>query len=380
MAMKKVFTISLMLIATHFAIEVYGAMDNQSNVVINEIAWMGSAASASDEWIELKNTTNESINLSGWTLQSVDGNINIGLAGIIGPQGLYLLERTDNNSVPEIEAGAIYKGVLNNTGGHLQLYDSENNSIDQVNFSSTWPAGNAATHQTMEKINGTWYTSQKAGGTPGKQNSFGVAVAVTAPTPKVISGIIINEVLPNPKTADQTDEWIELYNTNDVSVAISGWKLQDTGGASTTYTIPKNTFMAAHGYVVLKRPVTKITLNNDVDGLRLLSPSGTVVDTMEYTKTVTDQSYNKTPLDWQWSATPTPGKTNNISMPDGEAYDLNNQTAALSKIKKTDTYGSALSKSKNATSHPMWLFIIALAITLVCATTILLLKFKMLKK
>ena len=46
-AMKKVFTISLMLIATHFAIEVYGAMDNQSNVVINEIAWMGSAASAS---------------------------------------------------------------------------------------------------------------------------------------------------------------------------------------------------------------------------------------------------------------------------------------------------------------------------------------------
>ena len=72
MAMKKVFTISLMLIATHFAIEVYGAMDNQSNVVINEIAWMGSAASASDEWIELKNTTNESINLSGWTLQSVD--------------------------------------------------------------------------------------------------------------------------------------------------------------------------------------------------------------------------------------------------------------------------------------------------------------------
>ncbi|MCD6334669.1 MAG: lamin tail domain-containing protein, partial [Candidatus Latescibacteria bacterium] len=37
------------------------------DVVINELMWMGSTASSADEWIELRNTTDSEILLSGWT-------------------------------------------------------------------------------------------------------------------------------------------------------------------------------------------------------------------------------------------------------------------------------------------------------------------------
>ncbi|NCP04703.1 MAG: lamin tail domain-containing protein, partial [Deltaproteobacteria bacterium] len=39
-------------------------------VVITEVAWMGTSASSSDEWIELYNTTNARVNLDGWRLRS----------------------------------------------------------------------------------------------------------------------------------------------------------------------------------------------------------------------------------------------------------------------------------------------------------------------
>ena len=53
------------------------------SVVINEIAWAGTVASSSDEWMELYNPTSSGINLNGWLLKSDDGNININLNGTI---------------------------------------------------------------------------------------------------------------------------------------------------------------------------------------------------------------------------------------------------------------------------------------------------------
>ncbi len=45
----------------------------QAQVVINEVAWMGTTTSTSDEWIELHNTSAASVDATGWTLESTDG-------------------------------------------------------------------------------------------------------------------------------------------------------------------------------------------------------------------------------------------------------------------------------------------------------------------
>jgi len=43
-------------------------------VVISELMWSGSSASSADEWIELYNRSDSTIDLSGWTITRQDGD------------------------------------------------------------------------------------------------------------------------------------------------------------------------------------------------------------------------------------------------------------------------------------------------------------------
>lgn len=144
------------------------------NVFINEIAWMGTKTSANDEWIELRNNTNLPINLDGWILKAINGTPKIQLTRNVLVNGFYLLERSDDNTTPDITADQIYTGALNNKGERLELFDNAGNLIDAVDGSLGWPAGNNSTKQTMEKTDaGSWQTSQNPGGTPRAENSQG---------------------------------------------------------------------------------------------------------------------------------------------------------------------------------------------------------------
>ena len=42
------------------------------DVVINEVAWGGTHASAADEWIELYNNTTDTIPLNGWMITATN--------------------------------------------------------------------------------------------------------------------------------------------------------------------------------------------------------------------------------------------------------------------------------------------------------------------
>lgn len=151
----------------------------KKEVQINEIAWMGTQKSANDEWIELYNNANYGINLDGWSLKAPN-SINISLTGIIPAKGFYLLERTDDQTVPEVVADIIYKGALSNKGQKISLYDSNHSLIDEADCSSGWFWGDNATKQTMERVGfgkngsfaGSWQTSAIAGGTAKKDNSI----------------------------------------------------------------------------------------------------------------------------------------------------------------------------------------------------------------
>jgi hypothetical protein len=43
-------------------------------VVINELLWMGSSTSSADEWIELRNLTDQAVDLSNWTKKMITLN------------------------------------------------------------------------------------------------------------------------------------------------------------------------------------------------------------------------------------------------------------------------------------------------------------------
>jgi hypothetical protein len=148
--------------------------NNYSDVVFNEIAWMGNQESSSKEWLELYNNTGSLITLDNWKIIAADGIPNIILKGSVPSHDFYLLERTSDQTLPGILADQIYTGALENSGENLKLIDQDNNLIDEIIAASGWPGGDNSTKQTMEAQgeNRTWQTSQNPGGTPKAENSL----------------------------------------------------------------------------------------------------------------------------------------------------------------------------------------------------------------
>jgi len=153
-----------------------------ASVVVNEISWMGTQKSPNDEWLELYNNANYGINLNGWSLKAKD-SLAIQLEGAIPAKGFYLLERTDDETLPSIKADQIFKGSLNNKGLELSLYDKNGVLMDKVDCSAGWFGGDNGTKQTMERTDPVkeggsaenWQTSLPEGGTPKEKNSLGAA-------------------------------------------------------------------------------------------------------------------------------------------------------------------------------------------------------------
>jgi hypothetical protein len=132
-------------------------------VLINEIAWMGTKASSSDEWIELYNPGEEPVNLTGWSLS---GGINVSFSLLssvtptIEPLGYFLMERTDDTTISDIKADKIYTGALNDNGEMLELKDNNGNLIDKADFSSGWTMGNKDKKVSIERFDeNSWKTN-----------------------------------------------------------------------------------------------------------------------------------------------------------------------------------------------------------------------------
>ena len=310
------------LIVSLFFLEPRALATDPPDITINEIAWMGTLASPNKEWMELYNNTDFKINLDGWLLKAADDTPKINLSGEIQPKDFYLLERTDDDAFPEVAADKIYTGALENTGEKLELYDNLGDLIDSIDCGSGWLAGDNVTKQTMERVDSkNWQNSQNAGGTPKAKNRITTIVEAefqSSSTPQqgelksvsYPSGVVINEILPSPEGADAENEWIEILNQSNSEIDLANWKIGDTMGAIKIYTLPEGTKISSQGYLVLTRPVSKITLNNDGDGLKLTSPDGKIVDSVEYIKAPKGQSLNRIDSSWIWSDILTPGSLN----------------------------------------------------------------------
>ena len=79
----------------------------------------------------------------------------------------------------------------------------------------------------------------------------GLVAAVAASSAK--ADVIISEIMYNPNSSEMSPilpEWIEIYNTGNTAVDISGWTIRDEDGTSTTV-IPGGSSIAAGEAVVL---------------------------------------------------------------------------------------------------------------------------------
>jgi hypothetical protein len=147
----------LLIAATVLAlVQVHEASAQASvpDVVVSEIAWMGTSGSTSDEWIELYNNTVATITLSGWSLVAGDGSPTIPLSGAIPPGGYFLLERTDDGTLPGVAADLLYTGGLENDGESLTLLDGAV-AVDRVPCDAGWFAGHSDARVPMARVDTT---------------------------------------------------------------------------------------------------------------------------------------------------------------------------------------------------------------------------------
>lgn len=135
-------------------------------VVINEVMWMGSTSSSADEWIELRNTTANPVDLTGWKIENAgESGASITLNGIIPAGGFFFLSNYVSNASAisnAITADQVTTSLslLDGAGEQLTLKDSSNVIIDQTPVS--WPAGIDTTEKkSMERNNDPttgWHT------------------------------------------------------------------------------------------------------------------------------------------------------------------------------------------------------------------------------
>jgi len=132
-------------------------------VRFSEIAWMGNASSSANEWIELTNDASFPVDLSGWSIRSSDGGLRIALRGSIAANGYFLIERTNDNVLPEVAADLVAsfgKGI-SNSGEILQLFDASGALVDTVDGSNQWQSigGNNKTKMTAQRTASGWITA-----------------------------------------------------------------------------------------------------------------------------------------------------------------------------------------------------------------------------
>jgi len=210
---------------------------NPKDVVINELMWMGSSASSRDEWIELRNMTDQEIDLSGWVIENASSNhgtLTIPSKGqhIIPARGYYLISRysiadniggtkkTQLNVIVDWRVQDMADISLSNdykSNGALSLRDKDGTLIDQTPLptDSKWPAGEYnktnniyySMERNLDPGDGTlvssWHTARESvnwdleateKGTPKAENSLPnqPPVAVAGNDQRIILGQVVN--------------------------------------------------------------------------------------------------------------------------------------------------------------------------------------------
>lgn len=210
-----------------FIILLFFPFSVHAQVLFSEIAWMGTHASSYDEWIELRNPRKNSVDLTGWRIESADGSPSINLRGKIPGKNFFLLERTDDTTT-SLPADQIYTGAMGNGGEPLFLKDSSGNIIDQT--PATWIAGDNASKKTMERYDKhTWKTF--SGKTSVAHDANGDPIQGTPKTknsqenfvepPKEASTFWIKITEVSPTKFGEEDEWFEFLVEADGFVDLS---------------------------------------------------------------------------------------------------------------------------------------------------------------
>ena len=226
-----------------------------SRLALTEIMYhppnLGAISGNDLEFLELKNTGTNTLDLSGLTFtRGITFTFTNGT--LLGPGQFFVLVRNPAAfavKYPGVAVQGAYTGQLDNAGERLQLSHPLGATVFSVTYGDRlpWPVlpdiadfslvpRNPAGATTPDD-GANWRASTHPGGSPGADDP-----------PPTVPPIVINEILTRP-IPPQLDA-IELFNPTADAVDLSGWFLSDDPTQPRKYRMPDNTTIAAGGYLV----------------------------------------------------------------------------------------------------------------------------------
>ena len=233
-----------------------GFIPNPGSVVINEV--LAHSHAAVPDWIELHNTTDQPINIGGWFLSDSDDDdpsrmkYRIAPGTTIAPNG-YVVFYEDEHFGNVDDPGCIVSFALSETGEEVVLSSAEGDVLTGYRDVEDFGASDTGVaFGRYRKSTDTYNFVPMSENTPGWANAY----------PKV-GPIVINEIMYNPQSGNQNEEYIELLNISDYEVALydavtgEPWKFTD--GIELTFPTSPIVTVPAGKYVLVVKDLAAFT-------------------------------------------------------------------------------------------------------------------------
>lgn len=330
------------------------AADNLSKgeVLLNEIL-PATQDSASKEFIELYNTTDQDINLTDWKIQYASSasstwktlsNLTFNV-DFISASSYYLLS---SSAYSLSNSDGSFAATMAQSGGQLRIIDANADVQDQVSWGNaasmaqSSPAPSPAAGQSLSRLvadsapkntNNNFadfaVSDQPSPGVTNQQepaandenpvNTQPASSQSASPQPSEVQenypALLITELLPDPTSpqTDASDEFVELYNPNLETVDLSGYIIFTGNNDNYKYKIPEGVIEPGE-YITFYAHDSHLALSNSGGRAKLLAPNGVQLDiTQPYGSAPEGQSWIRDDSNWLWSNSPTPGEANQLS-------------------------------------------------------------------
>ena len=182
------------------------------------------------DWLELRNSTAQAIDLAGWSIAHGLHQFVFRENTAIGPGGyLVVCQDTAIFKIFHPDVANVLGNVhfdFDNKSGKIGLYGPAGKPVHSVRYADNrpWPPLADGLGASVELVPGRegnlptdWRESYVLLGTPGSPNSL----------PPDVSGLFVNEILASnthtlPDEQGEYDDWFELYNSMDDSLNVGG--------------------------------------------------------------------------------------------------------------------------------------------------------------
>ena len=298
---------------------------------ISEINYNDDETQVAGDWIELRNTGNGTVNLTGWCITNGVNTPRFEFpTGTVVPPNQYLVIARDLNSFqsmhPDVDnvIGNFYFS-LPASGGTIRLLDHRDTVIREVQYldSLPWPMvadGGGRTLEFLENaIDESLATNWFAGcmfGSPGQ--------AYEPCTEDIIVSEINYASIPTANSGD----WFEIRNVGSTMRDLSGWRLRDDNWLA-PFTLPDGTTLEAGASIVVCASIDLFdAIHNNVPNRFgnmpfALSSEGELIRVYDATDKLSFSVYYQTESPW-----PTPANEGGYTLEwNQDASDINSDEA-----------------------------------------------------